>query len=141
MEFSETEKIKLVIDTNVFISSFFNKEGNPKKIIDLWKTGQIILCISEKILEEYIEVLIRLGLEREKELTEIIHLFRKSINISCIPVKEEIKIITEDPEDNMFLECAIANDADYIISGDKHLLALESYKNAMIMSPASFLQL
>ena len=67
MEFDETEKIKLVIDTNIFISSFFNNEGNPRKIIDLWKTGQIILCISEKILEEYAEVLIRLGLEKENE--------------------------------------------------------------------------
>jgi putative PIN family toxin of toxin-antitoxin system len=141
MEFSETEKTKLVIDTNIFISSFFNNEGNPKKIIDLWKTGQIILCISEKILEEYIEVLIRLGLEREKELSEIIYLFGNSTNLLCQPVISEIKIITEDPKDNMFLECAIANDADYIISGDIHLLALESYKNIMTLSPVSFLQL
>jgi hypothetical protein len=141
MEFDENEKIKLVIDTNVFISSFFNKDGNPKKIIDLWKTGQIILCISEKILEEYIEVLIRLGLEQEKELSEIIYLFGNSTNLSCQPVISEIKIITEDPEDNMFLEYAIANDADYIISGDKHLLELESYKNIIILSPVSFLQL
>ena len=141
MEFGETEKIKLVIDTNVFISSFFNRDGNPKKIIDLWKTGQIILCISEKILEEYTEVLIRLGLEQEKELPEIIYLFGNSTNLSCQPVISEIKIITEDPEDNMFLECAIANDADYIISGDKHLLALKSFKNIIILSPASFLQL
>jgi uncharacterized protein len=141
MEFGETEKIKLVIDTNVFISSFFSRDGNRKKIIDLWKTGQIILCISEKILEEYTEVLIRLGLEREKELPEIIHLFGNSTNLSCQPVISEIKIITEDPEDNMFLECAIANDADYIISGDKHLLALKSYKNITILSPVSFLQL
>jgi uncharacterized protein len=141
MEFSETEKIKLVIDTNIFISSFFNNDGNPKKVMDLWKTGQIILCLSEKILEEYIEVLIRLGLEREKELPEIINLFSNSTNISCIPFSGEIKIITEDAEDNMFLECAIANDADYIISGDKHLLALKSYKNILILSPVNFLQL
>jgi uncharacterized protein len=141
MEFSETEKTKLVIDTNIFISSFFNNEDNPKKIIDLWKTGQIILCISEKILEEYAEVLVRLGLGQEKELQEIIYLFGNSINISCRPVISEIKIISKDPEDNMFIECAIANDADYIISGDKHLLELESYKNIIILSPVSFLQL
>jgi uncharacterized protein len=141
MEFSETEKTKLVIDTNIFISSFFNNEGNPKKIIDLWKTGQIILCISEKILEEYAEVLVRLGLGQEKELQEIIYLFGNSINISCRPVISEIKIISKDPEDNMFIECAIANDADYIISGDKHLLELGSYKNIIILSPVSFLQL
>jgi putative PIN family toxin of toxin-antitoxin system len=82
-----------------------------------------------------------LGLEQEKELSEIIYLFGNSINVSCRPVISEIKIISEDPEDNMFIECAIANDADYIISGDKHLLELESYKIIMILSPASFLQL
>lgn len=141
MEFDETEKTKLVIDTNIFVSSFFNKDGNPKKIIDLWKTGRVVLCISEQILEEYAEVLIRLGLEQEKELSEIMHLFGDSINLSCRPVTSEIKIITEDPEDNMFIECAIANDADYIISGDKHLLALESYGKIKILSPLSFLQL
>ena len=52
--------IKVVIDTNVFISSFFG--GNPKKVIDLWKKGEIKLCLSREIVDEYVEVLKRLGL-------------------------------------------------------------------------------
>ena len=44
--------IKVVIDTNVFISSFFG--GNPKKIIDLWKKGEIKLCLSREIVNEYV---------------------------------------------------------------------------------------
>ncbi|MBI4690325.1 MAG: putative toxin-antitoxin system toxin component, PIN family, partial [Nitrospirae bacterium] len=47
---------RVVIDTNVFVSSFQNPEGNPQKIIDLWKRGVFILCISEEIIFEYIEV-------------------------------------------------------------------------------------
>ena len=56
---------KVVVDTNVFISSFFG--GNPKEIINLWKTGSITLCVSKDIINEYIEVLKRLGLKDEKE--------------------------------------------------------------------------
>ena len=49
--------IKVVIDTNVFVSSFFG--GNPRKVIDLWKSGQIVLCLSKDIVGEYIDVLQR----------------------------------------------------------------------------------
>lgn len=50
--------VKIVIDTNVFISSFFG--GVPREIINLWKEGKVILCLSQNIIEEYIEVMNRL---------------------------------------------------------------------------------
>jgi putative PIN family toxin of toxin-antitoxin system len=56
--------IRVVVDTNVFISSFFG--GNPRKIIDHWKSGEITLCLSKPIIDEYIEVLRRLELQNEK---------------------------------------------------------------------------
>lgn len=52
-----------VVDTNVFVSSFFG--GNPRKVIDLWKTGELTLCLSTPIVDEYVAVLRRLGLEGE----------------------------------------------------------------------------
>ncbi|MBI4684625.1 MAG: putative toxin-antitoxin system toxin component, PIN family, partial [Nitrospirae bacterium] len=51
--------MKAVIDTNIFVSSFFG--GNPKKIIDLWKNEKITLCLSHTVLDEYIDVLRRIG--------------------------------------------------------------------------------
>lgn len=71
--------MKVVIDTNVFVSSFFG--GNPKKIIDLWKNGFIQLCLSQEILDEYIKVLIRFGLKDEKELEELLSLFKDNYNL------------------------------------------------------------
>ena len=65
--------IRVVVDTNVFISSFFG--GNPRKVIDLWKSGEITLCLSKPIVDEYIEVLRRLELQGEKELEELLSLF------------------------------------------------------------------
>ena len=53
--------MRVVLDTNVFVSSFFG--GNPRAVIDLWKTGSLTLCLSQDILDEYIEVLRRLGLD------------------------------------------------------------------------------
>ncbi len=65
--------IKVVLDTNVFVSSFFG--GSPRRIVDLWKTGEIALCLSRPIIDEYIEVLRRLGLQDERELEELLELF------------------------------------------------------------------
>ncbi len=56
--------MKVVIDTNIFVSSFFG--GNPRKIIDLWKKGNISLCLSKDILDEYVDVLQRVGLKDER---------------------------------------------------------------------------
>jgi predicted nucleic acid-binding protein len=58
--------IKVVLDTNVFVSSFFG--GNPRDIVNLWKAGEITLCLSRAIVDEYLEVLGRLGLQNEREL-------------------------------------------------------------------------
>jgi len=73
---------RVVIDTNVFISSFFG--GNPKKVIDLWKNGKIALCLSRNIVDEYIEVLKRMGLKDENELEELLGLFAKGYNAGKI---------------------------------------------------------
>ena len=66
---------KVVIDTNVFVSSFFG--GIPRKIIDLWKNGKITLCLSQAIIEEYIDVLIRLGIDNS-EINDLIKLFAEN---------------------------------------------------------------
>ena len=71
--------IRVVIDTNVFVSSFFG--GNPRKIIDLWKNGQLLLCLSSAIVDEYIEVLYRLGLKKEDGLEDLLRFFSQGHQI------------------------------------------------------------
>jgi putative PIN family toxin of toxin-antitoxin system len=70
--------MRAVIDTNIFVSSFFG--GKPRQIIDLWKNEQITLCLSAAILDEYIDVLQRIGLKEENELDELLSLFSKGFN-------------------------------------------------------------
>lgn len=129
--------MKVVIDTNVLVSSFQNPKGNPKKIIDMWKNSFFILCITEAIIIEYVEVLIRLGIpiRKIKELTDF---FKERENVEFVINTEKMEIIEDDPQDNKFIECAVTANAQYIISGDKHLRAL---KNIKILSPSEFLEL
>ncbi|MBM4387548.1 MAG: putative toxin-antitoxin system toxin component, PIN family [Deltaproteobacteria bacterium] len=129
--------MKVVIDTNVFVSSFFG--GNPRKIIDLWKNEKITLCLSNGILDEYIEVLRRIGLKEEKELEELLSLFSGGFNILFTVKTPNIKIVEHDPDDDKFIECAAALKADVVITGDRGVLSLKKYAGIRILTPKQFL--
>ncbi len=129
--------IKAVVDTNVFVSSFFG--GNPRKIIDLWKSGEITLCLSKPIIDEYTEVLRRLGLQNEKELEELLSLFAHGYHVVFTIKTPELHILEKDPDDNKFIECAVALKADFIISGDKVLTEVQDYMGIKIVNPKEFL--
>ena len=132
--------MRIVIDTNVFVSSFFSPEGNPRVIIDLWKTVKMILCVTEEILEEYVEVLARLGLADEPELKELLQLFQRRSNIVFVTSAPIFPVIEKDPDDDKFVGCAIASEAKIVISGDKHLQELKNFKDIQILSPVEFLK-
>jgi uncharacterized protein len=129
--------MRVVVDTNIFVSSFFG--GNPKKIIDFWKEGEITLCLSRAIFDEYIDVLARLGLKDEKEFEELLSLFSQSYNILFTKKTPKIKIVKNDPDDDKFIECAVALKAEIVITGDREVLAVKEYKGIRILTPRSFL--
>jgi len=131
--------MKVVIDTNVFVSSFFG--GNPRKIIDFWKKGKISLCVSKNILDEYIEVLQRIGLGDEREVEEILSLFAKGFNILFTTKTPKIKAVRDDPDDDKFIECAVALKVEVIITGDKALKAMNEYMGIKILTPQQFLEI
>jgi putative PIN family toxin of toxin-antitoxin system len=132
--------VKVVVDTNVFISSLLNTKGNPRKVIDLWRFEKITLCLSKEILAEYFGVLGRFGMSEEPEREELVQLFQKRFNQFFLTSVPTISAISEDPADNKFIECAVAADAKYIISGDRHLLNLKAYKGIRILPPTEFLK-
>jgi len=131
--------MRVVIDTNIFVSSFFG--GKPRKIIDLWKEGKITLCLSKDILNEYIEVLHRIGLQDEVELEELLSLFTKSFNILFTTKTPRIKVVKDDPDDDKFIECAVALKAEVIITGDKAIEVIGEYMNIKILTPQQFLKI
>ena len=130
--------MKAVIDTNVFVSSFFG--GNPRRIIDLWKAGELTLCLSAPIVEEYTAVLRRLGLKDEDELGELLDLFARGTFILFAARTPKLSIVQADPGDNKFIECAVAIKADVIITGDRALRQIGSYMGIRIVNPQEFLK-
>ena len=131
--------MRVVIDTVVFISSFITL-GTLSKIIGLWKTGEITLCLSKPIVEEYLEGLKRLGLEDEHMVEEILHLFARGFNSIFTAKTPELKIFEGDPGNKLF-ECAVALKARYIVSGDKEVLAVGDYMGIKVVTPKRFVDL
>jgi len=129
--------LKVVIDTNVFISSFFG--GLPREIIDLWKDEKIIICLSQEIIEEYVEVLHRLGVDNN-EIKKLTRLFAECYNSIFTTETISLDLVQDDPDDNKFIECAVALESKIIISGDKHLLNIHKYIDIHIVSPREFIE-
>ena len=130
--------MRVVIDTNIFVSSFFG--GNPRKIIDLWKNGKITLCLSKDVLDEYTDVLQRIGLKNENEIRELLSLFARVFNILFTTKTPELRVVKGDPADDKFIECAVALKAEVIITGDKSIEAIGEYMGIKIFTPQQFLQ-
>lgn len=137
--------IKIVLDTNEYISGVINKQSNPAKIIRGWRRKKIDLLISPSIKKE-IERVVRYPKIKEKyHITEgRIKRLLNNLEKYAIKTKEQIKVdvIKEKPSDNMFLACAIEGEADFLITGDsKHLLKLKEYQGIKIITPAEFLKI
>jgi len=108
--------VRAVIDTNVFVSSFF--DGNPRKVINMWKAGKVVLCLSGPVLDEYVEVMKRIRLD-EGEIKELLDFFAKGTNIVFTSRTKKLRVVRDDPDDDKFIECAVALQAEVIITGDK----------------------
>jgi putative PIN family toxin of toxin-antitoxin system len=133
--------VKIVVDTNVIVSSFLSPTGSPRQVIDLWKQGRVTLCLCTETLEEHLLVLARLGLRGEPEMDELLALIRRGINIQFVPIEGTLRAVDDDPDDDPFVECALAAGAECIISGDRHLKKLGSFGDVKIVAPAEFLRL
>jgi putative PIN family toxin of toxin-antitoxin system len=128
---------RVVLDTNVTISAFFWK-GHPRTVFELARAGEIILLVNTDMENEFIRVLgyRKFGLSAA-QIVPFIENVRASAEF--VGIGRKLSVITADPTDNIFLECALNGDADCIISGDKHLLDLVEYNSIGIFRPKEFL--
>lgn len=129
--------MRVVIDSSAFIASFW--KGESRTVVELWKKGEITLCVSEAILKEYFYIIPRFN-RLNKEAGEMLSLFRTRKNMKMVTPSKRLKVIKEDPADNKFLECAIEAKAEYIISADRHLRNLKKQQGVRIVSSGSFLK-
>jgi len=130
--------LKVVLDTNVLISAILFG-GKPRQILEKAIRGEIRLCLSEPILEELKGVLQRSKFDYSPEMTQFILTELMGIADFVNP-SETINDVLEDPEDNRILECAVEAKANYVVSGDFHLLKLSRYFNIEVLYVAAFLE-
>ena len=131
--------MKVVFDTNVVASASFWR-GAPFDCLAAWAQGQCVAVVSSTLLAEYHETVEELRLDYPKlKCVEWVAALTEAAEL-VFPV-ERASGATPDPDDEMILECALAAEADFIVSGDKkHLLALRQFQGIPIVSPAEFLR-
>lgn len=128
---------RVVFDTNVLLSAIIFG-GKPEKAFKLARLNKIQLLISSAILAEFAS---RLRYKFQWNEADIVNAIKTiAYSLKLINPKIRINIIKDDP-DNRILECAIDGKADFIVSGDQHLLDLEEYKKIKIINTAKFLEL
>ncbi len=134
--------MRVVVDTNVVVSTFLSPTGAPAGVLAHWQNQSFEWVVSDLLLREYHRALLydrvaaRHGMSTE-EVAEVVMELRRFALV--VEPQKNLAIIREDPDDDRVLECAVAGDPDYIISGDKHLLRLREYRGIPILSPSAFL--
>jgi uncharacterized protein len=127
---------RVVADSNVYVSAIVFG-GKPMMLLDLAEEGEIELFVSGPILSETFRVLSE-KFQRTTEEVEADRVHLATITTSVAPT-ETINVVSLDPDDDRILECAVAAGATTIVTGDKHLLGLGSFRGIRIQTPAEFL--
>lgn len=130
--------MKVILDTNVFVSGVFFA-GPPFKILQAWRDGKIELVVSQEILEEYSRVGEVLAEDHPGiDLKPILqYLVQNVIIVQTIPLSESV---CDDPDDDKLIACALASGIKIIVSGDKHLLKVNGYHDVETIKPKEFLE-
>jgi putative PIN family toxin of toxin-antitoxin system len=134
---------KAVLDANVWVSALL-WGGKPAEIIKASEQGKVRLVASEVILREISQVLNYPKLRKVYEAEgmnheELIEAVLKVVQF--VQVTRRVKVVLEHPADDKFLECALEAKADYVVSGDKHLLRVGNYEKIQVVSVREFLEI
>lgn len=136
--------LRAVLDTNLFVSSALVAEGLPAQAIDAWRAHRYLLILSPPILAEIAATLRYDRIRRkynitEEDITRLLDL----LTADAILVAGQANVtgsVPDDPKDEVILACAVDGQADVIVSGDKHLLSLESFRDIPIVTVRAFLE-
>lgn len=130
--------MRIVLDTNVLISGIFFS-GPPFEILRAWRDGKFRLVISTEILDEYYAVSNLLkGQFPETDAGPILDMIAIDSELVQSPLLPGQ--VCDDPDDDKFLACALAAEAEAIVSGDRHLIKVSGYRGIEVISPARFVE-
>ncbi len=137
--------MRIALDTNVLVSAFISRRGQPAGLLNILLTFQEIqLVLSDPILEEFKDVLSRSEVKERFHYSarDIDTFFRAVRDVSSrVKIKSNFKIVADDPKDDVVLNTAHDGGADYIVSGDHHLRELKDFKGIKIVSPNKMMKI
>lgn len=133
--------MRAVLDTNVLISGVI-ATGAPHELLVTGLDHEYQIVTSVETLTEFRETLLKyperfhMDEDEVQQEVETIRYFAEFVDPD-----EEITAVQRDPDDDKFLEAAVAGDVDYLVSGDTHLLDIDSFRGIDIVEPRTFYEL
>lgn len=128
--------MRVVLDTNVYIGAALQGELTEDILDEVVENPEITLISSEEIILEIEQKLREKFHWSEDRLAVFLGRIRKIAEI--VKSTEKVNIITRDPDDNKILECALAGEADLIVTADQDLIKLKTFKGIGIIHPKTF---
>jgi putative PIN family toxin of toxin-antitoxin system len=129
--------MKVVFDTNIFISAFFIPGSQAEKAMLRIIEGEDVLLLSKRILDELLSVLSRKFSRDREEISRVAVILSEMAE--WVESSKKIKVLSDEP-DNRILECVVSGNADVIVTGDKEILRLGEYEKIKIISLKEYLK-
>jgi putative PIN family toxin of toxin-antitoxin system len=134
--------ITAVLDTNVLASGFVRTHTTPGQILQRWRRELFALVCSPVIFEELVRTLQSPYFTQRLSAEEILMNLQLLSRARFVPLTDsEVDGIATHPEDDLILATAVAGHADYLVTGDRQLLAIGEFQGVRIVNPAAFLAL
>ncbi len=131
--------MRIVLDTNVLVSGLLQALGPSGQIVRLVAAGELVPCHDPRILAEYREVLLREKFRFDRERVEAL---MEQIRADGIPVAARpLAVRLPDPDDEPFLEVALAGAARHVVTGNLKHYPAEARQGVSVLSPRAFVEL
>ena len=134
--------LKVVFDTNIIVSGLIAHSGSPYRALEAWRRGDVVLLVSKPIVDEVASVLQRPFFREKRHIGKVdIARIRQALETDAVVVSPQVplKVVANDPADDRILECTLEGGADYLVSGDHHLLELKRHRHVRIVTARQFL--
>ncbi len=137
--------LRVVLDTNIFVSSLLVKEGLPAQVLDAWRERKFLLATSPSLVSEIQSTLNYPRIRRKYNITnndvnQLITLLAEDALVVPGDIEAVSGSVPDDPADEAVLACALDAEADQVVSGDRHLLDLAEYRGIRIITVREFLE-
>lgn len=130
--------VRVVLDTNILVSALIDN-GKPRKLV-LELLGKHTVIVSRQMLAEFADVI-----SRDKFAVASVQVERFTSSLvrmsKIVPDTARFKVVSQDPDDDIVLNAAYAGRAEFIVTGDRHILSLDKFKKTRIVNVSQMLEI